>query len=451
MPERLPVADRALYGLGSLGNASLFWAMTAWLIYFYAPPAESGLAPLMPIAVVGLVLFAGRFIEAFDDPLIGWWSDRTRSRWGRRIPFLLLGTPVLAITFLLLWRPPLATESLLNAVYFFVVLELFFLANTVVQAPYEALQAELASTSRDRVSMGAWKVFFGAIGAALAFVASGPIIEAVGFAGMGLALAVVATAALYGMLFGLWGRGTLRRADAAALASAVSIPLIPAIRATLTHRPFLALAASFVLFSIGYSLLVQMLPFYVTVVIGAPESQVSLYTAGVIGIIVLMLPVLSRLASRVGKRAVYTAAMLGLGLYLPFLGFGAFEPLAPRLQLLPQSVALIWLTGTGFAALFVFPGALMADVVDDDFRRTGSYRAAVYYGMLKTLEKFAFAAAAGIFGVLLQAFGYSAGETLGLRLVLPIAGACVLGAFIAFAVWYRLRDEAPPLAAPLAV
>ncbi|HUG56281.1 MAG TPA: MFS transporter, partial [Candidatus Limnocylindrales bacterium] len=136
---------------------------------------------------------------------------------------------------------------------------------------------------------------------------------------------------------------------------------------------------------------------------------------------------------------------------LPLLGFGAFEPLAPGLDLLPQSVVLIWLTGTGFAALFVFPGALMADVVDDDFRRTGSYRAAVYYGMLKTLEKFAFAAAAGIFGVLLQVFGYSATEQLGLRLVLPIAGACVLGAFIAFAAWYRLRDDDAPLPSPVLV
>ncbi|MEK6619962.1 MAG: MFS transporter, partial [Chloroflexota bacterium] len=140
MPSRLPVADRVLYGLGSLGNATLFWSLGAWLIYFYAPPPDRGLPVLLPLAVVGILRGVGQAIEAFDDPLIGWWSDRTRSRWGRRIPFLLLGTPVVALTFWLLWVPPTAAGPLLVAIYFFVVLEIFYFANTIVGAPYEALQ-----------------------------------------------------------------------------------------------------------------------------------------------------------------------------------------------------------------------------------------------------------------------------------------------------------------------
>ncbi|MGH2716927.1 MAG: MFS transporter [Thermoleophilaceae bacterium] len=441
MSARLPLADRLLYAVGSLGNAALFWSMTTWLLYFYAPPESTGLPRLMPIALVGLALAAGRVIEAFDDPLIGWWSDRTRSRWGRRIPFLLFGTPILGLSFWLLWRPPLAEESLLNAIYFFVVLELFFFANTIVSAPYEALQAEIATTSVDRVSLGAWKVFFGAAGAGLAFVGTGLLIPSLGFAGMGLVVALIAMAALYLTLFGLWRRGVLSSATAAAEAQPA---LLESIRATLKHRPFLALAASFLLFSVGYSMLVQTLPFYVAVVVGGPdpESRVSLYSSGVIALVVLMLPALSIAARRWGKRAVYATAMLVLGGYLPLLGIAAFEPLAPGVSLMAQSVAAIWLSGAGFAALFVLPGALMADVVDDDARRSGTPRAAVYYGMLKTLEKLAFAAAAALGAILLQVFGYSSEQSLGIRLTMPVAGGCVLLGFAAFFIWYHLRDDA---------
>ena len=65
----------------------------------------------------------------------------------------------------------------------------------------------------------------------------------------------------------------------------------------------------------------------------------------------------------------------------------------------------IWLSGFGFAALFVFPGAMMADVIDDDAARSGQQRAAIYYGMFKTLEKMAQGGAAVLVGLLIQIFG----------------------------------------------
>ena len=209
---RLPLADRVLYGLGSLGNATFFWSLSLWLIYFYAPPEGRGNA-LIPIAVVALARGIGGALEAFDDPLIGWWSDRSKSRWGRRIPFLLYGIPVLVISFWLLFTPPVGADPVILAVYFFVVLEIFYFANTIVGAPYEALQAEIATSSADRVSLGVWKVLFGTVGLLLAFVVSPQLIERLGFqTTMGI-LAAFAFVALYGMLFGLWRRGTLEPRD----------------------------------------------------------------------------------------------------------------------------------------------------------------------------------------------------------------------------------------------
>ena len=76
--------------------------------------------------LAGFLIFAGRFIDAFTDPLIGWWSDRTRSRWGRRIPFILFSTPFYALFAGLIWFLPVAGSSWWNALYFVLMLELFF-------------------------------------------------------------------------------------------------------------------------------------------------------------------------------------------------------------------------------------------------------------------------------------------------------------------------------------
>ncbi|MEX2047227.1 MAG: MFS transporter [Chloroflexota bacterium] len=437
---RLPLADRVLYGLGSLGNATFFWSISLWLIYFYAPPEGRGTV-LLPIAVAALARGIGGAIEAFDDPLIGWWSDRSRSRWGRRIPFLLFGIPVLVISFWLLFTPPAGAGPVIIAVYFFVVLELFYFANTIVGAPYEALQAEIASSSSDRVSLGVWKVLFGTAGLLLAFVVSPQLIERLGFQVTMAILAACALAALYGMLFGLWRRGTLSRATAI---EAVPISLVDSIRASLSHRPFLALALSFVLFSIGYNMLPLLMPYYVTVLHGTTEGEVTFFLAGVIAAVVVALPIASWGARRFGKRAVYAVSMAVTGVYLLFLGVAAFTPLLPDVPLLWQSRIAVWLSGLGFTALFVFPGAMMADVIDDDAARSGQQRAAVYYGMFKTLEKFAQGGAAVLFGLLVQFFGGDVARPFGLQLALPVAGVCALAGCAAVVVGYHLRESGGP-------
>ncbi len=436
----LPLADRVLYGLGSLGSATFFWSLSLWLIYFYAPPEGRGSA-LIPIAVVALARGIGGALEAFDDPLIGWWSDRTRSRWGRRIPFLLYGIPLLVISFWLLFVPPAGAGPVLVAVYFFVVLELFYFANTIVGAPYEALQAEIAATSSDRVSLGVWKVLFGTFGLLLAFVVSPQLIERLGFPVTMAILAGFAFAALYGMLFGLWRRGTLGRAKAL---EAAPISLRSSIRASLAHRPFLALALSFVLFSIGYNMLPLLMPYYVIVVHGTSEGEVTFFLAGVIATVVLALPLVSWAARRFGKRGVYALSMAATGAYLMVLGIAVFAPLLPDISLLWQSRVLIWLSGFGFAALFVFPGAMMADVIDDDAARSGQQRAAVYYGMFKTLEKIAQGGAAILFGVLVQVFGSTPDRSLGLQLALPVAGICALAGCVAVFAGYHLQERTAP-------
>ena len=143
---RLPLVNKLLYASDMVGSQAVAQTRNLWLLLFLAPPVGAGLPTAVPAltlgllhldsrVLVGLLLTAGRLIEAFDDPFIGWWSDRTKSRWGRRIPFILLSTPFYAIFFALLWMTPGGEGSPVNALYVFVVLEMFFLAVTLSGGP----------------------------------------------------------------------------------------------------------------------------------------------------------------------------------------------------------------------------------------------------------------------------------------------------------------------------
>jgi glycoside/pentoside/hexuronide:cation symporter, GPH family len=435
-PAHLPLVDKLLYATAGIGNNALFWGQSLWIIYFYSGGGD--LPERVPLAVIGLALGIGKFIEIFDDPLIGWWSDRTRSRWGRRIPFILLGTPLLGLSFWLIWIPPDPESAVLNIVWFFVTIELFFLARTVVEAPYEALQAEITSTSNERVSLGAWKVSLAIIGVIIGLVVSPLLIEAFDYGGMGMILAAVAVTAVYIMLFGLWRRGTLDTGDP----PVEKPPLFSSLLGALRSRPFLALAVSFMLFNLGYQLLVAMLPFYLTEIVNGEESDVTFFTGGVIAFALVALPGLTRAVRRFSKKALYAAAMVALGIYMVVLALGAFVPLLPGVTLFVQALVLISLAGLGFSAMWVFPGAMVADIIDDDARRTGQGRAAIFYGMFKTLEKLAQSGAAVLFGVILGTFGSTADEPLGIQLIMPIAGVAILCGFAAVWFGYHMR-EAP--------
>src|SRR3990170_4357546 len=164
----LPLLNKLLYASGSLGGNVISRSRDLWLIYFYAPPKDADLPTLVPIGMIGVLLSMGKFIEALDDPLIGYWSDRTRSRWGRRIPFVLAATPFYALFFFLLWNPPVDHQHVMNAVYFFIILEAFHLFSTLSGGPFESLLPEIAPDNKSRVSIVTWQVFFGTLGAAVA-------------------------------------------------------------------------------------------------------------------------------------------------------------------------------------------------------------------------------------------------------------------------------------------
>jgi GPH family glycoside/pentoside/hexuronide:cation symporter len=391
-----------------------------------------------------VLLTVARLVESFDDALIGYWSDRTRSRLGRRLPFILAATPFWALFSFLLFVPPADSGTAVTAAYLFVVLELYYVFATLSGGPYEALFPELARTSRDRVTIVSLRFYFGAAGFLVGAGLSGVIVDAYGFQAMALVMGVVALVARYTGMFGVWSRAKRAEVEPA------EIPLREALTATFSNSQFLIFLPTFVLFQIGFQLLLGVLPFLVDAVLGADAAL------AVLGLDVswkAILPVVafaSALAAAVPfaaaarrrtKREAYSAAMLGAGVLFPALAVAGFLPGLPEALQLVAAVAVV---SAPVAGVYLFPAALTADIADYDTLQTGLRREGMYFGTQNFVEKTSTAVTPLVLASLL-ALGNSADDPLGIRLVGPVAGGLILVAYVVFRR-YTLPDEIPAAA-----
>jgi len=193
----------ALYSMASAGLNILSITVGTWLLYFYAPPPDSGRTQYLPVALVGILLTITSIWDAAIDPFIGHWSDTLRSRWGRRRPFLIFAAPVVAIAAILIWTPPGGGRVVLNAVYFVLIAILYFSAFSLVGIPYDGTLPEMAPDSKTRVGLSYWKNVFGILGVLIGSIIAAPLFQNLGPVAMGAAVGGVALVTIWLTLLGL--------------------------------------------------------------------------------------------------------------------------------------------------------------------------------------------------------------------------------------------------------
>jgi len=415
-----------LYASGSLGSQSVILSLVLWAAFFYSRSAG-----LLSVGLITTILFLGRVIDLVTDPLVGHWSDRFTSRLGRRIPFLLWGAPVMALGFVLLWVPPPGFNTGGMTAYILFTLGLFFVGHTVSGRPYDALLPEIASSPEERINLSALRVIMGIGGAVAGLVLSGLLIDHGGFVVMGIVLAALALATRYTAVAGAW-RWTLRGNKV------MRVSMMEALRLTLRNRPFRYYLPSFVLLSVGLGLLIMVVPFFVSEVLGRGEVWVSIVMGTFMGAAILALPVVVHLASRVGRRVVYQRGLLLSGLLVPLVSIAGFVPgVSPTFQIL----VVVAILGMVSGPLFIFPMVIMADVIDHDETLTTYRREGIYYGVEQGTQKVGIALGTFLFGGILEAFGSTAGDLLGLRLIGPLAGILILIGYFIFSRGYRLEGQ----------
>src|SRR5256712_4728191 len=434
----LPTRTKFLYAASNSGGEALARSRSVWLLYFYAPPSDAGLPKLLPSIAVGILLFAGRILGALDEIVVGYLSDRTRSRWGRRIPYVFAGAPLWAVFAFLIFTPPSGGQAV-TAVYLFFMLELLFLFSTVTDGPYSALLPEIAPTSEERVSIQSLKVYLGVAGTAIGLVGSGFIKDAAGFQVMALTMAVLALACRYIGLASVWDRAKLSRTPA-------RMSFREALRATAANVPFRVLLPTVVLFAVAFEMLQAVIPFYVHAVVGKHSwLKPSVLLAVAIVAAVVCVPLFVALARRTSKRHAYAMSMLAAGLSFPLLGLAAVLPWLPAQVRILAAGALV---GAPIGAHFLFPVPLTADVIDHDSGRTKLRREATYLGAASFVERTA-TSVAPLLLVLLRLLGDTRGHTLGVRLIGPVGGVIVLAGYFMFR-GYNVPDDVPDRVPPQA-
>jgi GPH family glycoside/pentoside/hexuronide:cation symporter len=436
----IPLRTKLLYGTSRVGAEALGKSSGLWLLYYYAPPSDAHLPTLLPSLAVGVLLTVAGIVAALDDAIVGYFSDRTRTRFGRRIPYIVLGAPLWSIFFVLLFTPPPDAGNAATAVYLLFVFEAVSLFRSVVVSPYEALLPEMAATSDERVSLEAIKVYLGVAGTAIGLVVSTVLVHEVGFRAMAVTIGALALICQYVAIAGVWDRAKLSRIPA-------RIGFRDALRATFRNRSFQVLLPTIVLFALAFQLLQTDIPFYVHAIVGKHSwLSATLLFAVAIGAALISLPLFARLAQRTSKRHAYSLSMLAAAATFPLLGIAGLLPGIPATVQLLVVAALV---GAPIGAHFLFPVPLTADVIDDDSAKTELRREATYLGSSSFVERTA-NSVAPLLIVLVRLLGDTRGHSVGVRLVGPLAGLILLAAYLIFQA-YDLPDEVHERIQPEAV
>lgn len=410
---------RVLYGLGSFGASLLQQTVLLWVFFYYAPPADQGLPLRVPASLLGIAMGAGRVVDALADPPIAYLSDRLRTGGGRRRPFILIGTPLLALAFVLLWFPPHAHPSTWNFIYLAAVLGAFYFLFTVVMNPYTALLPEITAGGIGRIDTAAWQAGFSLAGTAAAFVGSSALVARWSFPAMGLVLAPVALATL-------WAAALSVREHPVPEAPVL---FAPAARAVLRDRAFLIYLLGLALLWFGLSMVNLSLAFVVTVLMGLRRGAVGVVLATTVAFTLLSFPLIGGLAKRLGKRAALLIAMGTAAVIVPLIGAVGLVP--GPLSRAAQGYVLVALAGPPLAALFVLPNAILADIAESHAVRTGHRSEAMFFALQGLIFNGTTSLAAVTLGAVLQWFGYAPDQSLGLRMVPLIAAVSVaLGALV---------------------
>lgn len=425
MPAGVPARPRtlALYGSGALGASVLLQTILLWLVYFYAPPAGQG-AALLPPTLVGFALAVGRVVNALSNPPVAFWSDRSRTRWGRRRPFIAIGAPALAACFVLLWRPPAAPQSMVF-VYVAAALAGFFFFFSLVMNPYAAMLPEITPGGRGRAAAASWQAGAALGGVGVAMIASPWLIQRWGFGTMGVVLAAFALACL-------WIVSACVPVGDAASGSGAATPrgaFLAEVAAVLRHRGFRVYLWSLALLWLGTSMVNTTVVYVVTVLMGLGRDHVALVLGAAFACTVAALPLLARVSRTLGTARALTWTLGAATVVVPLISVIGLRgmPFAP----MAQGYAVIVLAAVPLAGLLILPNVLLADIAEADGVASGEKREAMFYAVQGLALNGATAFSSVLLGLLLS-LGYSPGQALGLRLIPVVAGACTLAALLVF-------------------
>ncbi|TMV44725.1 MFS transporter [Paenibacillus mesophilus] len=389
MHKRL-INSPVMFALGMFAMMVPAQAFTSFYSYYYVEKLGLGIGLATLARTIYLVW------DAVNNPLFGYLSDRTRTRWGRRKPWIYSSIPLLMATFVMVFAVPDRMSGMSLFFWFLTALVLFEAVSTVIWVNYGALFPELFRGERLRAKASAVQQAF-QIGAILVASVLTPILfAAIGFGYMAVVFALVF--AVFMLLFAV----SVRESDEALQEPPLKFK--EAFRETLKNKEFwiFNIANSFAQTVNG--LLGSMIPFYAKYVLRIPESQVSLLLASIFVSVIPLVAVWYWIVRKLGGILGWRLALAVYGLSVIPLWFASG---------LGSGIAAGISAGFGLSGFLVTPLVLSSQIIDRDFARTGRRREGVYTAVGAFITRSSGLISALAFWIVGIIFGYVSGDNPG--------------------------------------
>ena len=437
-PSRLTVPFQLGFGVGQVGGSILANTPALILLFFMTdilaiPPALAGLAVFIPKAWV--IVF---------DPAMGRISDHTRSRWGRRRPYILAGALGCGVGFYFLFDVPAFDTVFARFLYVTVMFTLVSTAFSIFSVPYLAKAGELAPTYKERTTIMSYRIVFQSVGILIGIGMVKYLVEwggggLAGYTFMGAVLGTICMVSMLSPFFATRNVPTETVEDP-------PVSLTEQVRTAWQNKPYLVLASATILYWVAASCVYAGLPYmfdYVILVSAGLLFDMALYMtlAGFVAI-----PAWAWLAGRIGKKATYYISMLAYcATVLSWLTAAPDQDL----YVVGRGI-LVGLTNTGLLMTAV---AMLPDTIEYDRIGTGLRREGIFSGFWMAIEKAGNALGALVVGIVLSLMGFVE-STGGVRV--EQTDMAITGVLVAFAVvpvalmlislvilrWYRLDAQA---------
>ncbi|MCJ7694870.1 MAG: MFS transporter [Anaerolineaceae bacterium] len=434
MKNKLSTFTKIIYGSGDFG-----YSLNNSIIAAIFPIFMMDVVGLSP-ALAALALFIGRSWDYINDPLVGYLSDRTRTRWGRRRPFLLFGALPFALTFILLWiKPSFITNSTGMVVFYAAAYLIYEASATLVYMPYFALTPEITQDYDERTQLTSFRMLFNILGGLTAYTVPMLVIgsmvpdNANRVVLMGVIFGFLAALPYLLVFFGVKEKQEYIEQE--------KPKLLESLKAASKNKPFIFAAMIYLFTWIVIILLETNLLFYIKYVLHR-ESQSSLVMGAIFVSAILALPFWNWVSKKGNKRKAY---IIGVAFWAVVMcGLILVKPETPLWVLMIMCV----LAGVGLSAAQVLPWAIIPDAIEWDEYQTGERHEGVFYSLITLLGKIANSVAVPASLLLLEFTGYVSNAPeqpksalLGLKIIIGPIPAVLLISGIIFALFYPLSRE----------
>jgi len=424
MNKPVPTLNRYVktgWAIGELAPA-MFVGITMIYFLFYLTEALR----LSPV-VAGVCLLVPRIWDVVTDPVMGAISDNTKTRFGRRRPYLFAGALLLGASFYSMFAVPHFESELHKAIYVTVMYAISSTAFTIYQVPYGAMIPEMSNDYKERVTLSGYKNVAARIGILLS-VTVGPYIFnsgdnlAEGFETLGLVFGLAMT------ITGLVGFFTTKHAPRVERSGA-RLSILDQLKAVLKNRPFKTLFGVFLMQNIALGASATALVYYITVVMRADTTLVGqLFAVNAVTATVFTI-IWVGIARRIGKARSYRAGLMFTAtMTLPAL----FLP--PSLYVL--LFVILFLDGIGNAAHQLLPASMLPDTVEVDEMNTGLRREGAYFGAWTFCQKLGMAIGAFLVSVGLDLSGYVGGDASSGQSEQTVMGVRLVYALLPMFFWF---------------